>query len=67
MHWNKDMAIKVSKDATLQGWRDESELWNVPLVDKIVNVNKNTLIMDKPMPQDATINIYKFASNEQSI
>ena len=46
VYWDKDIAIKVSREAVLQGWEDENRLWHVPLVDKVVNVNNDTLLID---------------------
>ena len=44
---------------------NESHLRYVPLVDKIVNVNNDTLIMDQPMPQDAAMIVYILPSIKQ--
>ena len=46
VRWSDDIVIKVSKEAILQGWRDESGLWRVPIKDEVENKNTDTVLID---------------------
>ena len=67
VHWSDDIVIKVSKEAILQGWRDESGLWRVPIKDEVENENTDTLLIDRPAPEQAVHNVYKLASREKTV
>ena len=67
VHWSDDIAIKVSKEAILQGWRDASGLWRVPIKDEVENKNTDTLLIDQPAPEQAGHTVYELASTEKTI
>jgi len=50
VHWTDDIVINFKKEAILQGWRDESGLWCVPIKDNVENNNTDTLLIDPPAP-----------------
>ena len=67
VHWSDDTVIKVTKEAILQGWRDESGLWRVPIKDEVENENTDTLLIDRPAPEHTVHNVYELASTEKTI
>jgi len=67
VHWADDIYIKVKKEAILQGWRDDSGLWRVPIKDKVVNQNTDTLLIDRLAISDAVHNVYELANTEKTI
>jgi hypothetical protein len=51
--------ITVLADAVLKGWRcPRMNLWRVPLVPFITNLNTDTLILDHPSGQDSLNSMY---------
>ena len=67
VHWHEDVFIRVKKDAILKGWRDESGLWQVPIKDKVKNENTDTLILQRPLPSEATCNVYDLPTIEKMV
>ena len=43
-----DTIITVTRDAILQGWRDTNNMWRIPLVDMVQNLNTDTIIVNRP-------------------
>ena len=62
VHWGDDVYIRVKKEALLKGWRDETGLWRVPIKDKVQNQNTDTLLLQRPLPQEAALNVYESPS-----
>ena len=67
VHWHNDIFIRVKKEAVLKGWRDESGLWRVPIKEKVENKNTDTLILQRPLPNEAASNVYDLPSTENMI
>ena len=67
VHWHDDVFIRVSKEAVLKGWRDESGLWRVPIKDKVENENTDTLILQRPLPTEAALSVYDLPSTEKIV
>ena len=67
VHWADDIRIDIKKEAILQGWRDESGLWRVPIKDDVKNPNTDTLLIDRPLLKQAVNNVYELASTEKQI
>ena len=51
----------------LKGWRDESGLWRVPIKEKVENENTDTLILQRPLPNEAASNVYDLPSTEKMV
>ena len=43
-----DTIITVTRDAILRGWRDTNNMWRIPLVDMVQNLNTDTIIVNRP-------------------
>ncbi len=57
--------ITVSVDAVLKGWQcPRMNLWRVPLVPFIANLNTDTLILDHPSIQDSLNSMYTVETNQ---
>jgi hypothetical protein len=57
--------ITVLADAVLKGWRcPRMNLWRVPLVPFITNLNTDTLILDHPFGQDSLNSMYTVETNQ---
>ena len=67
VHWADDIVIRVSKEAILKGWRDESGLWRVPIKNELNNQNTITLLLDRPCINEAANNVYELASTEKVV
>ena len=67
VHWHDDVFIRVSKEAVLQGWRDESGLWRVPIKEKVENQNTDTLLLQRPATNEAVFNVHDLPSTEKMI
>ena len=46
---------------------NKKEMWSVPLVDKVENVNKDMIVLEHPRPDEAAMNAYKLPSIEKAI
>ena len=66
VYWTDDIVIHVKKEAVLQGWRDDTGLWHIPLEEHVVNKNTDTLLLQCPAPVDAVNNVYELASTEKN-
>ena len=67
VHWHDDIFIRIKKEAVLKGWRDESGLWRVPIKEKVENQNTDTLILQRPLPNEAASNVYDLPSTEKMV
>ena len=67
VHWHDDIFIQIKKEAVLKGWRDESGLWRVPIKDKVVNQNTDTLILQHPPPNETASNVFDLPSTEKMV
>jgi hypothetical protein len=57
--------ITVSADAVVKGWQCPCmNLWRVPLVPFITNLNTDTLILDHPSGQDSLNSMYTIKTNQ---
>jgi hypothetical protein len=57
--------IMVLADAVLKGWQcPHMNLWHVPLVPFIANLNTDTLILDHPSGQDSLNSMYTVKTNQ---
>jgi hypothetical protein len=57
--------IMVSADVVLKGWRcPPMNIWRVPLVPFITNLNTDTLILDHPSSQDSLNSMYTLETNQ---
>ena len=62
----KTVKITVSEEAILKGWRcKRTGLWRVPLQQKVVNENVDTLIIDHPDPKEAIAHYFELPSTEK--
>ena len=64
VHSSEDIAIKIK---VLQGWRDKSDLWQVPIKYKVENDNTDNPLIGHPAPKDAIQNVYELASTEKTM
>ena len=67
VHWHDNVFIRVKREAVLQGWRDKSGLWRIPIKDKVENENTDTLILERPPPEEALNNVYDLPTTEKVI
>ena len=72
VHWHDDVFVRVSKPAILQGWRDGSGLWRVPIREGVTennckNENTETLLIERPVPEEACQNVYELPSAEKVV
>ena len=57
-----DVLISAQQEALLRGYRDQHGLWRIPLVDKVQNVNKQTIALNRPAPTMTIKNVYELPS-----
>ena len=62
IYWSDDIVINVKKEAVIQGWRDESGLWRIPIKEEVENINTDTLLLQRPIPSEAAQNVYELPS-----
>jgi len=63
----KTTKITVSAEAVLKRWRcPRANLWRVPLVPIVTNLNTNTLILDHPSGQNSLNSMYTIETNQIS-
>ena len=62
VHDGNDVTLTLKREAVLQGWRDQQGLWRIPLVDKVLNINTDTIAINRPSPQEAIHNVYELPS-----
>ena len=67
VYWTDVIVIHVKKEAVLQGWRDDTGLWCIPLKEHVVNKNTDTLLLQRPVPVDTVNNVYELASIEKTV
>jgi hypothetical protein len=61
----KTTKITVSVEAVLKGWRCPcTNLWRVPLVPIVTNLNTDTLILDHPSGQNSLNSMYTIKTNQ---
>jgi len=59
--------ITVSAEAVLKGWRcPRMNLWRVPLVPIVTNLNTDTLMLDHPSGQNSLNSMYTIKTNKIS-
>ena len=55
--------IKVSEKAVLKGYRcKQTGLWRIPLQANVVNENTNTLLIQRPLPEEAIAHVFELPS-----
>ncbi len=55
-----NLIITATKGAILQGWQDKnSNLWCIPLVCMVRNLNTDTVLLKRPHPVEAVQSVYK--------
>ena len=60
--------ITISEKAVLKGYRDkQSGLWRIPLKANVVNENTDTLLIQRPMPNEAIAHVFELPSTEKTI
>jgi hypothetical protein len=63
----KTTKITVSAEAVLKGWRCPcTNLWRIPLVPIVTNLNTDTLILDHPSGQKSLNSMYTVETNQIS-
>ena len=67
VHWHDNVFIRVSKEAVLQGWRDKSGLWRVPIKEKVGNQNTDTPLLQRPATNKAVFIAHDLPSTEKMI
>ena len=59
--------IKVSEKAVLKGYRcKQSGLWRIPLKANVVNENTDTLLIQRPLPEEAIAHVFELPSTEKN-
>jgi hypothetical protein len=60
--------ITISEKAVLKGYRDkQSGLWRIPLKENVANENTDTLLIQRPMPNEAISHVFELPSTEKTI
>ena len=62
----KTTTVKTDAPPVLQGWR-VGNLWRIPLVPEVTNVNTQTRIVECPPVQEAVANVFEMPSVEKLI
>jgi hypothetical protein len=63
----KTTNITVLAEAVLKGWRcPRTNLWQVPLVPIVTNLNTDTLVLDHPSGQNSLISMYTVETTQIS-
>ncbi len=63
----KTSKITVSAEAVIKGWRcPRTNLWRIPLVPIVTNLNMDTLILDHPSSQNSLNSMYTVKTNQIS-
>ena len=72
-----DTLVTVSKGAILRGWRDkESNLWRIPLVNMVRNINTDTILTKRPpseflldrlKPTEAIHSVYELTTQPELV
>jgi hypothetical protein len=63
----KTTKITVSAKAVLKGWHcPRTNLWHIPLVPIVTNLNTDTLILDHPSSQNSLNSMYTVKTNQIS-
>jgi len=63
----KTTRITVSAEAVLKEWRCPcTNLWRIPLVPIVTNLNTDTLILDHPSGQNSLNSMYTIETNQIS-
>jgi len=59
--------ITISEKAVLKGYRDkQSGLWRIPLKENVANENTDTLLIQRPMPNEAISHVFELPSTEKN-
>ena len=67
VYQKEDIKFNPSAQPILRGWQEGNGLWRIPLVDKVVNNEKETVLLYKPNVNEEINNVYDLPSIEQSI
>ena len=62
VYWTDDIVIHVKKEAVLQGWRDDTGMWHIPLKEHVQNQNTDMLLLQRQAPVDTVHNVHELAS-----
>ena len=63
----KTTVITVSEEAVIKGWRcPNAGLWCVPLIEKPINLNTDTLLLDHPTKFQSKNQLYHVETTERS-
>ena len=54
--------ITFSEKAILEGYQTADELWRLPLKEKVINKNTDTILMQRPHPEDAIAHVFELPS-----
>ncbi|KAL7475926.1 hypothetical protein ACHAW6_001820 [Cyclotella cf. meneghiniana] len=61
---SNDIVFSAQLEASLHVYQEQHGLWRIPLVDKVTNLNTQTIALDRPLPTFAINNVY--ANDTQS-
>ena len=59
--------ITLSEEAVLSGYRDANGLWRIPLKKAVTNENTDTLVVHRPMPQEAIAHVFELPSTKKKL
>ena len=64
---SKTTVITVSEEAVIKGWRcPNAGLWRVPLIEKPINLNTDTLLLNHPTKFQSKNQLYHVQTTERS-
>ena len=49
VYWSDNIVINDKKEIVIQGWRDKSGLWRIPIKKEVDNINTDTLLLQRPV------------------
>ncbi|KAL7483090.1 hypothetical protein ACHAWX_000175 [Stephanocyclus meneghinianus] len=55
---SNDIVFSAQREASLPVYQEQHGLWRIPLVDKVTNMNTQTIALDRPLPAFAINNVY---------